>query len=115
MLTLVNTNRMTPPIAPVALDYLGGTLRAAGIEVTILDLCLADEPEQAIKAFFAGHSPRLIGLTFRNLDDCFLASSRSFIGELQTTVERIRKCTDTPMVLGGMGFCLLYTSPSPRD
>lgn len=106
MLTLVNTNRMTPPIAPVALDYLGDTLRVAGIEVSILDLCLTDDPGRAIDAFFAVHTPRLIGLTFRNLDDCFLASSRSFLGELQTTVERIRKCTDAPMVLGGTGFSL---------
>ena len=30
MLTLINTNRMTPPIAPVGLDYMAGAARAAG-------------------------------------------------------------------------------------
>jgi hypothetical protein len=30
MLTLINTNRMVPPIAPVGLDYVAAAARRAG-------------------------------------------------------------------------------------
>ena len=53
MLTLINTNRMLPPIAPVGLDYLAGAARQAGLEVELLDLCLADDPAAALDGYFA--------------------------------------------------------------
>ena len=38
MLTLINTNRMVPPIAPVGLDYVAAAARRAGIDVHLVDL-----------------------------------------------------------------------------
>jgi len=35
---LVNTNRIQPPIAPLALDYIGTTLAAEGHHVDLLDI-----------------------------------------------------------------------------
>ncbi len=47
---LVNTNRMRPPIAPLALDYIGAALQAVGHPTRLLDLCLADDAERATTA-----------------------------------------------------------------
>jgi len=104
MLTLVNTNRMTPPIGPVGLDYVAGSAAQAGIEVELLDLCPAADPDRAIEEYFASRSVELIGITFRNSDDCMWPSGDWFIGELERTVGRIRESSDAPIVIGGVGF-----------
>ena len=106
MLTLINTNRVQPPIAPVGLDYVAGAARQAGFEVELLDLCLADDPRQAMTAYFARRQPELVGLTFRNVDDCFWPSATWFVPELVDTVAALKTLTDAPIVLGGVGFSI---------
>jgi len=106
MLTLVNTNRMLPPIAPVGLDYVAGAARRAGIEVHVLDLCLAEQPHAALAQYFAAHRPELLGLSFRNVDDCFWPSGAWFVPELCEIVAAVRAATDAPIVLGGVGFSI---------
>jgi len=106
MLTLINTNRMTPAIAPIGLDYIAGSARQADIEVEVVDLCLVDDPAATLRNYFAGHSPELVGLSFRNVDDCFWPSCEWFVPRLAETVQTIRKLTDSPIVIGGVGFSI---------
>ena len=106
MLTLVNTNRMVPPIGPIALDYIGASARKAGIDVEIVDLCLADEPLKILQEHFAAHSPELVGISFRNTDDCFWPGAQWFVPGLSETIQRIRNMTDAPVVIGGVGFSI---------
>jgi radical SAM superfamily enzyme YgiQ (UPF0313 family) len=110
MLTLVNTNRMTPPIGPIGLDYVGCAARQAGRRVDLVDLGLAADPEAALRAHFAGPRPRLVGLSFRNIDDCFWPSGESFVPGLAETVRKVRGLTDAPIVVGGVGFSILAES-----
>jgi len=106
MLTLINTNRMTPPIAPLGVEYVAGAARRAGLDVDVLDLCLADDADVALAAHFRDRSPLLVGLSFRNVDDCFWPSAQSFVPELRETVARLRGLTDAAIVLGGVGFSI---------
>ena len=106
MLSLINTNRMTPPIAPVGLDYVAGAARRAGLEVELLDLGLAEDPGAAMADYFARTQPELVGLSFRNVDDCFWPGNAWFVPELAETVGRLRRLTDAPIVLGGVGFSI---------
>lgn len=106
MLALVNTNSMVPPIGPIGLDYIAAAAGACGIDVDIVDLCLADEPDETLKNYFTGHSPELIGLSFRNVDDCFWPSAEWFVPRLADTVSAIRKLSDAPVVVGGVGFSI---------
>jgi hypothetical protein len=106
MLTLINTNRMVPSIGPIGLEYVGEAAARAGIEVCILDLGLSEEPEVSLREHFARHSPTLIGLTFRNIDDCFWPSGQWFVPDLAELVQRIRMLSDAPIVLGGVGFSI---------
>jgi radical SAM superfamily enzyme YgiQ (UPF0313 family) len=106
MLLLINTNRMSPPIAPVGLDYVAGAARRSGIEAHVLDLCMAGDPDAALTDAFAHWQPDLVGLSFRNTDDCFWPSAAEFVPQLQETLATIRKLTDAPLVLGGVGFSI---------
>jgi radical SAM superfamily enzyme YgiQ (UPF0313 family) len=106
MLTLINANRMQPPIAPVGLDYLAGSARRAGLDVEVVDLCLAADPAGVLAGHFAGHSPELVGISFRNLDDCFWPGASWFVPELAALVESVRRQSDAPIVLGGVGYSI---------
>ncbi len=106
MLTLINGNQMLPPIAPVGLDYVAGAVRRAGIDVELLDLCLCEDPEVALERYFDRRQPELVGISLRNVDDCFWPSGQSFLPELQGTVDIVRRVSDAPIVLGGVGFSI---------
>lgn len=97
---------MVPPIGPVGLDYVAGALRAAGLEADVCDLNLAEGPDAALESHFSKHEPRLVGLTFRNVDDCFWPSAEWFVPDFVETVRRIRDLTDAPIVLGGVGYSI---------
>ena len=107
---LVNTNEMKPPIAPIALDYLAGALAGEGYEVRIADLCLAEDAVGALRETLRGPAPRVVGLTFRNSDDCFWPSAKSFIPRLAEIVRTVRTLTDAPIVLGGAGFSVFHSA-----
>lgn len=106
-IALVNTNRMRPPIAPIGLDYVAEAVSAAGHDVSVLDLCWADDWRAAVAAFFRGATYGLVGVTLRNTDDCGFTSRQSFLGEFVDTVAEIRCHTDGLMAVGGVGFSVM--------
>jgi tryptophan 2-C-methyltransferase len=104
MLTLINPNRMNPPIAPIGIDYVATAARRAGLEVDVLDLGLEADPEPVLESYFAHHEPRLVGISFRNVDDCFWPSATWFVPDLGRLVGRVHELCRSPVVLGGVGF-----------
>lgn len=106
MLTLINTNMMRPPIGPVGLDYIAGEAKRCGISTETLDLCLEKKPEEALKDYFSKHSPSLVGLSFRNVDDCFWPNAEWFVPQLGKIMDTIRSLADAPIVVGGIGFSI---------
>ena len=106
MLTLINTNVTVPPVGPIGLDYIAGSAGAAGVQVDIVDLCLADHPAATLRRYFAAHNPELVGISFRNVDDCFWPSAQWFVPDLADTVQKIRTLTNAPIVVGGVGFSI---------
>lgn len=104
MLTLINTNRMLPLIGPVGLDYVAGSAGQAGIDVEVLDLALSQDPAESIKEYFSAKQPALVGVSFRNVDDCFWPNADWFVPGLKDTIESIRSLTGAPIVIGGVGF-----------
>jgi len=106
MLTLINTNRMIPAIGPIGLDYVASHAKQAGLDVEVLDLCFEDEPAETMRGYFRERSPDLVGISFRNADDCFWPSADWFVPALKDTVETIRSMTDAPILVGGVGYSI---------
>lgn len=97
---------MSPLIGPIGLDYVAAAADNAGIDVEVVDLGLADQPEQVLKNYLSSREPELIGLSFRNADDCFWPSADWFVPGLNDTIETIRSLTNTLIVVGGVGFSI---------
>ncbi|MHC4369539.1 MAG: B12-binding domain-containing radical SAM protein [Planctomycetota bacterium] len=106
MLALVNTNTMSPAIGPLGLDYVAGAARESSVETDVLDLCFQADPSEAMRRYFRDRSPELVGISFRNVDDCFWPSADWFVPALKGTVETIRSMTDAPVVIGGVGYSI---------
>ena len=104
---LVNTNRMRPVVAPIALDYLSGSLRERGYDVEVLDLALADDPLGTIEERLKGAEPLAVGITIRNTDDCYFASADFFLPEVKKIAELVKSRTGAPVILGGCAFSLM--------
>lgn len=104
---LVNPNRLKPGVAPIAMDYLAHALQGAGFEAPLLDLCFAEDPQEAITQYLAHHSVDLVAVTLRNTDDTSLASQDFFLPQIKTTVDIIKAHTDAPIALGGVGFSVM--------
>jgi len=110
VLTLINTNTMLPAVGPLGLDYIAGCATRAGTKTDVLDLCLSGAPLEIMKEYFSAHSPDLVGLSFRNVDDCFWPSAAWFVPGLKDTISTIRSMTDAPIVIGGVGFSIFGES-----
>lgn len=106
-IVLVNTNRISPPVAPVGLDYVAEALAASGHRTEILDLCWEKRWEQAVAASLRGGEIGLVGVSVRNTDDCSFATRESFLPEVASMVACLRKHTAAPIVLGGVGFSIM--------
>jgi len=97
---------MAPVIGPIGLDYIAASVQQADINVEVLDLGLTDEPAKTIKEHLYARSPELVGISFRNSDDCFWPSADWFVPGLKDTIQTIRGMTDAPIVIGGVGFSI---------
>jgi len=103
---LVNPNRMRPPVAPLGLEYLATAVEAAGFAPLVVDLAFAEDPVEALADAFRSADPLAVGLTLRNLDDCYMASGAWFLPDASGWVKTIKGLTGAPVVLGGTGFSI---------
>lgn len=104
---LINANRMRPRVAPIGLDYVASALTAAGAEVRLFDLAFAGKAwTGALKKMLGEFSPHLIGITVRNIDDCYFLSGQFLLEPLQQLVAWLRENSYAKIVLGGVGYSI---------
>jgi radical SAM superfamily enzyme YgiQ (UPF0313 family) len=104
---LVNPNRMKPPVAPLALDYLASALKKNGFQVDLLDLCFSADISLDIESYFAHNDVTAIAVTLRNTDDTYLASQDFCIDRYKAVIDLVKANTDSPIILGGSGFSIM--------
>lgn len=104
---LVNSNQVRPTVAPIAFDYLHEPLVEAGFEVDLLDLCFADDYEDAIARYCRTRRVDYWGVTFRNTDDVYFSSQHSFIPLVRDMVAALKRHAPVPLTMGGVGFSIM--------
>jgi len=104
-IVLVNPNPMRPPVTPVSLDYLGTACRNAGIDVDLVDCSVESKWRKKLSHVLA-EKPNLVGITIRNIDDSYFASRDFTLQRILPVLEEIKRSTEAPICLGGVGFSI---------
>lgn len=104
-IVLVNPNPMKPPVTPVSLDYIGATCRHAGIDVDLVDCAIEPDWHKKLSDVLT-EKPVLVGVTLRNIDDSYFASQDFSLLRAIPVLEKIKRSTNAPICLGGVGFSI---------
>src|SRR5262245_4621347 len=105
LVTLVNPNKIHPPITPYALDILTTSLELHDFDVEVVDLNFSRETwRHVLVKYFALRKPLLVGVTIRNTDTIYPQEQRVFLGEHREIINEIDRLTCAPIVVGGVGF-----------
>jgi hypothetical protein len=107
-IVLVNPNPMKPPVTPVSLDYLGAACHQAGIHVDLVDCAILPDWRKTLSEVLT-EKPVLIGVTVRNIDDSYFASQDFSLLRIIPVLEEIKRSSDAPICLGGVGFSIFPT------
>jgi len=107
MLVSPNQEFLPDPVAPIGLAYLAGSLREAGHEISILDLCFSPDIEASIQEGLKAFPPEIIGLSIRNVDNTAYPWTVSYIDPLRRVVGLLRRFSPAPIVVGGSGFTIM--------
>ena len=104
---LINTNRMRPRVAPIGLDYVAGALGSAGAEVRFFDLAFASRGWTfPLKKLLDEFKPNLVGVTVRNIDDCYFLSGSFLLRPVKRLVSWLKQNSNAKIVLGGVGYSI---------
>lgn len=106
---LINSNLLKPPITPLGLAYVATATRNSGHDVSVLDLNFSDDIRREISQSIQNHSPHVIGISIRNIDNVTMLHNVYFIPRIKEIVSFIREQTSTPIVFGGPGFSMMPT------
>ena len=105
LLVSANRERSPYPVFPLGLAYLAGPLVAAGHQLSVLDLCFADDPETALTDAVAEFRADALVISIRNIDNVTFPLSRSYLDGIRRIVDLCRG--RLPVIVGGSGFSLM--------
>lgn len=104
---LINTNRYrTPPVPPLALEYLQSALMDSKHECRLLDLCFVEDPSKTLEEEVSGYSPHIAGLSIRNTDTVLYQNNIFFLDEIKSLVDCL-KSQGIPVLVGGIGYSFI--------
>ena len=111
---LISTNQLRPseecswiPVEPLGLAYLAASVRRAGHDAFLLDLCFSPDSVAAVGDEIRRVDPDMIGISFRNVEMMAYFRNTSFGEGLRSIVACCREHSGAPIVLGGSGFSVM--------
>lgn len=113
LLIYSNQSRELVPAPPVGLSYVASAAKAAGHEVSLLDLAFSEDLLGTLARRIADFSPEVLGLSIRNIDNVIHQRFDSPLNDLLAQVAMIRKLARTaddqprPLILGGPAISIL--------
>jgi radical SAM superfamily enzyme YgiQ (UPF0313 family) len=102
-----NTSRSVAPAAPIGLAYVATATSAAGHDVAAIDLLGAYDTVRRLQNAIYAHRPDLVGVSVRNIDNVLAQRHEDLLGGVRPVIETIRRCTSSPIVLGGPAISIL--------
>jgi radical SAM superfamily enzyme YgiQ (UPF0313 family) len=106
LLISANAERVNMVALPLGMGLVAAATRAAGHEVTCVDLLAAADPPAAVRAAVAAARPDVIGVSVRNIDDQSREAPRSLLARVRGVIDACRAASTAPIVLGGAGFSI---------
>jgi radical SAM superfamily enzyme YgiQ (UPF0313 family) len=106
LLISANTERINLPALPLGLALVGAAARAAGHDVTFLNLMFQSGAEAAVRRAATASRPDVVGISVRNIDDQTMQGTRFLLEPVRYVVSACRASTDAPVVVGGAGYSI---------
>jgi radical SAM superfamily enzyme YgiQ (UPF0313 family) len=91
---------------PLGLGCVAEAARQAGHEVHVLDLMGVSDALDCISGAIGEMGPEAIGVSLRNIDDQNLRSPYLFLPEANEIIERVKRFSSAPIILGGAGYSI---------
>ena len=91
---------------PLGLACVAAATELAGHEVRLLSLGWGADREPNIREAIEAHSPDVIGLSVRNVDDQNMQCPRFLLDSLKPVVAACRAASSSPIVVGGAGYSI---------
>lgn len=109
---LIAANSETINLAPLPLGaaLVNAALRAAGHEVSFLNLMFAADAEDAVVERIREFAPEAVGISVRNIDDQNMDAPRFLLPPVRAVVALCRRLSGAPVVVGGAGYSIFPES-----
>jgi radical SAM superfamily enzyme YgiQ (UPF0313 family) len=107
LLVYANKSRELTAAPPIGLSYVASAAQAAGHDVAVIDLLVADDGEGQLRRALREHQPEVVGISVRNIDSCSKQRPAWQVGDVARHIETVRKFGDARVVLGGPAVSVL--------
>lgn len=105
LLVSANREKHPYPVFPLGLSCLVDPLARRGHRLRVLDLCFADNVQDALNEVLDEFAPQVVLISIRNIDNVTYPGSRSYIAGVKEVVDCCRG--RAVVVVGGSGFSLM--------
>jgi lipid biosynthesis B12-binding/radical SAM protein len=97
------------PVYPLGMALVASALHTGGHHVFQFDLLAGDQPEVRLKKSLLEYRPDFVGISLRNIDnvDSLTSDNNWYLEEVKLLIEKIRKLTDAPIIVGGPAFSIM--------
>ncbi len=105
LLISANRERSPYPVFPIGLACLVPALSVAGHDLTVLDLCFAEEPIASLTDSLDSFAADAVLISIRNIDNVTWPATRSYLSRVKEVVHACKGRAVT--IVGGSGFSIM--------